>query len=39
MGFDLNFADNWNINSKMLKKINKNSGHENTFIIGTSLAF
>ena len=39
MGFDLSFSDSWNINSKMLRKINKNSGHENTFMIGTSLAF
>ena len=39
MGFDLNLADSWNVKSKMLRKINKNSGHENTFIIGASLAF
>ena len=39
MRFYLNFADNWKVNNQMLKKINKNSGHENTFIIRTSLVF
>jgi hypothetical protein len=39
MGFDLNFADRWNINSKILRKINKSSGHENNFTVETSLAF
>jgi hypothetical protein len=27
------------VNSKMLRKIDKDSGHENTFMIATSLAF
>jgi len=39
MGFDLNFADSWNVNSKMLRKINKDSGHENTFMVEASLDF
>ncbi len=39
MGFDFNFADSWNVNGKILRKINKNSGHENTFMMEASLAF
>ena len=39
LGFDLDFADSWSVNSKMLRKIYKDSGHENTFTIETSLAF
>jgi len=39
MGFDLNFAYTWNIKSKILRKINKNIGHRNAFIMGTSIAF
>jgi len=39
MGFDFNFADSWNVNGKILRKINKNSGNENTFMIDASLAF
>ena len=39
IGFDLDFADSWSVNSKMLRKINKDSGHENTFMIDASLAF
>ena len=39
MGFDLDFADSWSVNSKMLRKIYKDSGHENTFMINASLAF
>ena len=39
VGFDFNFADSWNVNSKMLRKIKKDSGHKNTFILKTFLAF
>ena len=39
LGFDLDFADSWSVNSKMLRKIYKDSGHENTFMIDASLAF
>jgi len=39
LGFDLNFADSWNINSKIHKRIIKDSGHENTFVVEASLAF
>ena len=39
LGFDLDLADSWSLNSKMLRKINKDSGHENTFMIDASLAF
>mgnify|MGYP000551295203 FL=1 len=39
MGFDFDFADSWSVNSKILRKINKDSGHENTFMIDASLAF
>ena len=39
MGFDFNFADSWGVNSKMLRKIHKDSGHENTFMLEASLAF
>ena len=39
LGFDLDFADSWSVNSKMLRKINKDSGHENTFMVEAGLAF
>jgi hypothetical protein len=39
LGFDLDFVDSWSVNSKILRKINKDSGHENTFMIDASLAF
>ena len=39
MGFDFDFADSWSVNSKMLRKIYKDSGHENTFMIEASLVF
>jgi len=39
VGFDLNIVDSWNVNSKIQRKINKNSGYENTFIIGAVLNF
>ena len=39
LGFDLDFVDSWNVNSKILRKIYKDSGHENTFMIDASLAF
>ena len=39
MGFDLDFADSWSVNSKMLRKIYKDSGHDNTFMIEASLVF
>ena len=39
VGFDLDFADSWSVNSKMLRKIYKDSGHDNTFMIEASLVF
>ena len=39
LGFDLDFADSWSVNSKMLRKIYKDSGHDNTFMIEASLVF
>ena len=39
LGFDFDFSDSWSVNSKMLRKIYKDSGHENTFMIEASLVF